>query len=131
MNLKQKWKNLKIHSYYYVPVCPVCGSQMTGRFILDHRTNDINYIINDALKHGELVRPVGEIPEHKNAFCVECDNEWLADIKFMFISKNQLSEEKRERNTYEILKERIEEQEAIDSQKSRLARHITGFIGKI
>ena len=111
---------MKIKSlYYYVPPCPTCGSHMTGRFVKDHRTNDIEWVIDNSLKHGELVRPMPEIPPYADAFCAECDYEWFADIHHTWVTNAELKLQKTERHTNEILAARYAAERQKEKEKKR------------
>ena len=133
MNIKEKLRELPIRPYYNIPQCPYCGSRMSGRYVKNHRYNDISYVITDALKHGELVKAVPEVPEYFNVFCVECKAEWHHDVKLSFISTEQLNNEKKSRFTEEILAERMESEAEETEQRRRVPvlGTIAGFIGKI
>ena len=133
MNIKEFIRKLKVRPYYYIPPCPYCESGMTGRYVKNHRYNDINYVITDALRHGELVKAVPEVPDYLNVFCVECKKEWHHDVKLSLISTDQLAEERRARYTEEILAERMDsELEALANKKAHpIWGTLTGFIGKI
>lgn len=62
-----------------VPICPRCGSEKTGRYILYNNPNIS--IVEKYLRKGERIRPVADIilPYH-NCYCEECRNEWHGDI---------------------------------------------------
>ena len=47
--------------YYYVPSCPKCGSVITGRFVRARNDNDADWIIDESLRHGEIVSPVPKV----------------------------------------------------------------------
>lgn len=87
------------HLYYYVPPCPVCGSRMTGRYVLQPRAAaDARYVELESLKHGELVRFVFEIPKN-NAYCEECGHEWHENVEAKFYDKTFINEEIQARGT--------------------------------
>lgn len=129
--LNEKLNSLQILPYYYVPECPLCMSGMTGRIVKNHRHNDIEYVITESLKHGELVKPLPEIPKNKNAFCLRCGHEWNADIEFRLISINEMREEKAARFTNDILAAKMEEENEKEGKKKRIPifSTIKGFVG--
>lgn len=94
--------------YYYVPPCPCCHGFVTGRYVLSHNEKDDIWVTTEALKHGEIVEAVPEIPEN-NAFCLECDFEWKQKVKTSWFSLSQIRHEKMVRFTHEILREKEEE----------------------
>lgn len=120
--------------YYYVPNCPQCGSRMTGRFMKLPSAYEADWIINESLRNGELVCLVPEVLNH-NAYCVECDHTWYADIKVLFLRPEQINIEKIERHTNEILKIRYDNLNEVKKQKKAkhgfVFNHVTNFIGKV
>lgn len=105
------------HPYYYVPQCPVCGSRITGRLVKDHRNTDIEWVIQTALKHGELVRPMPELPPYADAFCAVCQNEWFAGVHLHWMTAEEIQQEKKIRGTtYMLARMR---QEEIDKNRTR------------
>lgn len=123
-------KNIPIKPYYYVPPCPNCDSNFTGRFVRNHRNTERDWIINEALRHGELVKPMNDMPVYSNAFCLNCGNIWRANIKFILISADEMRKEKLKRGTAPILEERYEEIRKRD-ENSNVFGFIGKFIGKI
>lgn len=119
--------------YYYVAPCPKCGSRMTGRFIRDHRTNDITWVIQSALRHGELVRAMPELPQYADSFCLSCDNVWFSNNGLRWFTADQIREEKRARHTIEILAAMLQRAHEEEAKKKRIpvVSDIRGFIGKI
>ena len=103
---KGKIKNLIKKPYYYVPPCPSCGSHVTGRFVRMRGQNDNDWMINEALKNGELISLVPEVL-NKTAYCVECDYTWYTDIQLKFLNNEQIKEQKTERYTNEALTMRM------------------------
>lgn len=125
-----KIKNLIKKPYYYVPPCPVCHSDMTGHYVLaqNHRKNDIEWMINDSLKNGELIKLVNRIDE-QNCFCVICQTEWYSDISMQFKSLNYIEKEKEKRHTEEILEDRLSE---VKKAKAKgLIGLFINFVGKL
>jgi hypothetical protein len=116
--------------YYYVPPCPVCGSAVTGRLVSDHRYNEIQWMINDALKNGELIRPVPKIGA-QNCFCLSCGSEWYTETRLMMFSRDQIEEQKKIRHTDEILRQRADEIRENDGGKGKgVLGLFTNFMGK-
>lgn len=122
--------NIKFKLYYYVPPCPLCGSPVTGRYVKLHRDVDTEWQINESLRHGELIKALNEVPI-RNCFCINCGYEWNYDAKAIFISQNELNEEKKKRHTIDILNKCIEEQKSEERKNHSLFKPIKKFIGKI
>lgn len=108
-NLIHIYKKLVHKAYYYVPDCPECGSHRTGRFFKDRLTADTDWIINDALKNGELMEPAPEIDPEKQLFCLDCCHTWTEPVYMRLLSLNEIEEEKRRRGTFDILKAKADE----------------------
>ncbi len=116
--------------YYDVPVCPKCGSPVTGRFVQMHRKTETDWMINESLRNGELVKPADDIPGLLNAFCLECGYVWGADISIRMLSLKQIDEQKRIRHTSQILEERMEE-EANRKKLGGPIGAVSRFVGKL
>ena len=85
--------------YYYVPPCPACGSRITGRYVRRPSSKwDMEYVYEDSLKHGELVKMAERVPI-ANAYCEECGNEWPQHLGLKILPAWQVEEEKKIRNT--------------------------------
>ena len=91
--------------YHYVPPCPRCNSQKTGRFIYMATTNNIDKIISSRMLKGELVKIIPGITEsqYENAYCEECGCEWHANIENLWLNQEQILKERCDRG---ITKER-------------------------
>lgn len=119
------------HLYYYVPPCPVCGSNMTGRYIKSHRETDSEWQLEESLKHGELIR-LQYVPMQYNCFCQICGFNWIGDIKPRFLNLDEIQMEKELRHTREILNQKMEEdREEEKKKKHSIFSPIAKFIGKI
>ena len=104
-------------AYYNVPKCPACNSRMTGRYIKS--SDEDEQIIEDALRNGELVKPIKiAIPEN-NCFCIDCGFEWAQEIPVSFVTSNQIAIEGAERGTFEILAARQIEKDEKEESKIR------------
>lgn len=125
-DIKHKIKSIIKKPYYFVPPCPVCNSAMTGRYVPMHRDNDIEWIINDSLKNGELVKPVNKISE-QNCFCVVCQSEWYSDVHMELMSLDFIEKEKEKRHTAEILEDRMSE----EKKSKGLIGLFINFVGKL
>ncbi len=88
-----------LHVYYYVPPCPNCGQDQTGRYVKEP-LYDKGLTTEESLRHGEIVREIDRVPE-KNCFCEVCGFEWHAYISSSLISTERLSLEKKKRQTTE------------------------------
>lgn len=85
--------------YYYVPPCPECGSNITGRYVRKPFTKaDIRYVKNESLKHGEIIRMTEKVPV-ANAFCETCGHEWPEHIYARIVPMWMAEEEKTKRRT--------------------------------
>lgn len=120
--------------YYYVPPCPACKSYLTGRFVLLHRNIETEWMIDEALRNGEIINPQPEIPRH-NAFCLNCDYTWLEDIRLKLFTIARISEEKENRSTNIILKDRYlknnEAEKERNQKRSAIIKPFIKFIGKL
>lgn len=87
--------------YYFVPPCPHCGSPITGRYLRMwlYRAE----IIEDALKQGELVKPVCNKSQHRHAFCIDCGHEWVEDVPLGWLTLNEIKHQKAIRHTDDYL----------------------------
>lgn len=85
--------------YHYVPPCPRCNSQKTGRFIYMATTNNIDKIISSRMLKGELVKIIPGITEsqYENAYCEECGCEWHANIDILLLDQENISKEMSKR----------------------------------
>lgn len=125
--------NLLYQLYYDVEPCPACNSKKTGRFVKFHGEEGTTWIINESLRHGELVHPLPEIP-FNNLFCADCGNEWNGNVKLKLYSKNKIAQEKKARGTEEILMHNyavIREKEKEYQSKHRILGKIKKIIGPI
>ena len=88
-----------LRTYHYVPPCPKCGSKKTGRYIYVLNTININKLIADNLKCGELTKPVVGFGDdiEVNAYCEECDTQWFAKIEEFPLSKKIIEKESKDR----------------------------------
>lgn len=121
--------------YYYVPSCPVCGSKQTGRLLPSHGKYNNGWIEKESLKNGEIVHMMEEIPEDVNAFCLNCDAMWQADIKTKFLNHREIEDEKRNRGTaalYSIYMEKmLDDKTALQKSRGPIVNLIANFIGHI
>jgi len=116
--------------YYDVPPCPVCQCPATGRFVKQRRDTVADWQIVEALRHGELIRPVEEMTR-KNCFCINCDYEWIGIIELKLLSLEQIEEEKNKRLTREILNEKAVEARALKRSDHSVLKPMKGFMGKL
>ena len=116
--------------YYYVPACPYCGCPATGRYVKMHLDTDTEWMINEALKNGELVKPLSEIGEN-NVFCLDCGHEWKYPISVRMISLDRLAEEKKKRLTVQILTQRLNEDRENEKKNAVKFKGIRRFINNI
>lgn len=117
-------------AYYNVPKCPACNSRMTGRYIKS--SGEDEQIIEDALKNGELVKPVKVAIPQDNCFCIDCGFEWSQEIPVSFVTSKKIAIEGIERGTFEILAARQHEKEEKEEHKKRkmeAVKHIRNMLG--
>lgn len=92
--------------YHYVPPCPLCGSEVTGRYVkkpswfIIYEEYDMDYAAKEYLKAGELVRFVDFRPEDR-CFCAECGHTWEQHIEPGLYKKETIENEKRKRHIEE------------------------------
>lgn len=127
----EKLKDIVKVPYYYVGACPNCDSEATGRFIPYYRDADLDYVIQNSLKNGELVA-VGDEHEHGNLFCNDCGNVWYGPVKRVFLSLNEIEYQRFVRDTDRILAERkaIKEQEET-TEKGGVMTAYKKFMGRL
>lgn len=128
--IKEKFKENVRMPYYYVPECPICGSRMTGRYMRYLGDTSSEWQVNEALRNGELVDIVNEVP-WKNCFCCQCDYEWHEDIKMKMKTLKEIGEEKKARGTINILNNRMKEEKIRRQNDHGLFKGFRRFIGKI
>lgn len=128
--IKERLNKIIHRTYYYVPPCPFCGSPITGYFVKLRRENDIQWQINECLRHGELIEPVEEMSD-KNCFCTECGAEFKAAIETKFLSQEEIDKEKTRRMTRRILNLRIDEAREEYRNDHSAFKLFKRFVGKI
>lgn len=117
--------------YYYISPCPCCNSKMTGYFVKAHRHVEIEWMTNEALRNGELIKPQVEIP-FKNVFCIECGYTWHEVVSLHFFSLERIKQEKKNRFTNEILSDRYTAiAEEKKSERSNILTPFKRFVGKL
>ena len=115
--------------YYYIPPCPVCGSEVTGRIVSgSHRATERDWMINEALRNGEIMLPSLEDTDD-NCFCVECGATWYHMISMQMFTLDQINKEKKKRGTAPVLSERYAEIEKREEESPRGT--VAKFIGKL
>lgn len=116
-DITKKFKKLLRKPYYFVPPCPKCGSRATGRYVRESSSSD--WIIGEALRHGELVRPAKG--KENVAFCLECNYEWSEYIQMEWFTLEEIEEEKSARMTEPILQEyKLEQRKERKKEKGGL-----------
>lgn len=105
------------HIYYYMPPCPVCGSEITGRYVSTPYIKKDSMVI-ESLKKGEIVELKKRVPE-KNAFCTSCGFQWKEEPRVVLINDDELDAEIARRKTELRLNDYIE-QHHIDVDKKPL-----------
>ena len=95
MKISMILKYLLNKETYITPVCPKCGSPITGRIIVLGTNSNVDRFKRKYLKSGEYIKPrLYQCNQGSpNAFCVHCGNEWSEDdIKIVFPTKKELRE---------------------------------------
>ncbi len=81
------------------PVCPKCGSNITGHMINGSHNTNIEAKRKFHLRLGEYIKlnlSHGQIYGSPNVFCVNCGNEWLSDdIEYKHFSRAELKQHKK------------------------------------
>ena len=112
--------------YYYIPPCPVCGSNRTGRYVkrpILHSEKDLRYLIEESLSHGELIR-ICEKEPIENAYCEECGHEWPEHVYARLWDTERIEEQKKLRGT---AKKYAKFQSENPRQKKTLIKKIIGL----
>ena len=121
--------------YYYVPPCPVCGSRQTGRFTRSKDAYNDNWSIREALKNGEYLTPIVDPPEDVNAYCLECEHIWKAEIEVLMLNKDEIRNEMKSRQTPGVVHALTLEKREQDAEKSKhrgfIVDHIAKFVGHL
>ena len=113
--------------HYNVPPCPECGSRKTGRYVRrPFFEKDALYMERESFRNGELIRMVDRVPV-KNAYCEDCGHEWAQQINLSFFNREEVEEEKRERDTTEKY---LKTEEEYRKQKKGLLGIAAGLFGK-
>lgn len=115
--------------YYDVPCCPKCNSYITGHFIKAGSDDNTEWMVEQSLKHAEIVVPVAELCDD-NCICFSCNHTWYGDIPLRIISKYTQEQEKRKRHTKEILNERYKQMKE-NSGNKKDGNFITRYVGHI
>ena len=124
--LQEAYRNKLKMPYYYVPACPKCGSYITGRFVRARNDNDADWIIDESLRHGEIVSPVPKVLS-ENCFCCECNTTFSGNVEMKWLSMNELDAEKLKRDIYAIWQERHENEDERKDKRSffsKIADHL-------
>lgn len=133
-SVKNLFKKMIRKPYYYVSPCPLCESKVTGRFVPMHHATEMNWIIEESLKNGEIVSATNEIDEH-NCFCMECDATWYEPIPIKLFTLARIDEERKNRLTEEFLNELHNPDSENEAKINRKAKGISGlfinFVGKL
>lgn len=92
--------------YYYVGKCPHCGSMVTGRYVKAARKTDNEWMLDQALKNGEILKTIPELIG-ANCFCLECGQNFSYPVQRKMLTLAEIKEEKLQRHTIEILNDRL------------------------
>lgn len=114
------------HNYIYVPPCPCCGSEATGRYVKQKKYDkDNKWMIEESYRNGEIIALVPEIGE-KNAFCFNCEYTWRARMQNVWLTKDELFHEKQVRGTMDIL----DTLNSVGDEKKKKDNILIRFMGK-
>lgn len=131
---KEQFSLLKyIPSFHYeVPDCPCCGSNKTGRYIkaAPISENSDDWMILNAVKSGEYVKPVHIVPDH-NCFCMSCGFEWAQDIPLKIISRYRRNLIKKEKGLNALENEIIGEKKNERKNDKGALKGIKHFISSL
>ncbi len=96
--------------YYYVPPCPRCGSEVTGRYVKQYNSDYSSKIVEDGLRHGEIIKVIPSRTQN-NCFCLECNYEWGEMLHPKLIKDDELMEEIQKRHINELAEALMEKPE--------------------
>lgn len=111
--------------YYYMPPCPKCGSECTGRYVSPPYVNK-HYTMLESLKNGELVRYIKNVPV-KNAYCEECGFEWKESPRLLRLSPEEKEEEIARRKTERKAEEYMQKNKIDPNKKPFLGGLFSGL----
>ncbi len=114
--------------YYYVGECPYCGSAITGRYVKARRVTENEWIIDEGLKNGELIKTIPELLG-ANCFCLECGTNFSYPVHMKMVSLEEIKQEKIKRHTIELLGERLSDD--YHQKADGLLGTFINFVGKI
>ena len=128
MNIIEKLQEIKCRPYYYVGPCPHCNSEITGRYIAYRGQREMQWVIDESLRNGEIVYPVAEKMD-KNCYCLECGESFNYPVELSLYSIKEVKKEKLKRHTAELLAERMQDD---DHKKAKgIFAPFVNFVGKI
>lgn len=131
-NIFKKLRGIIRLPYYFVPACPVCGSERTGRYVKFRSEFDDRNASKTTLKNGELIAFTNKVDTEANFFCLDCGCEWSEYSPVKLLSLEEIDKEKKKRCTNEMLDALIEsEQEEKAKKKKGIFSSIRGFIGHL
>lgn len=107
--------------YYYMPPCPRCKSEVTGRYLKTPFVKK-DLMMIESLSNGEIIKFAKKIPE-KNAFCCTCGFAWNEDPRLVRITPEEKEAEIYRRGTEALMNKYIEDNHVVLQKK-----HILGGI---
>ena len=114
---KTHFKRFIYKFYYYVPPCPVCNSNMTGKFMRELSSKYENdWRLKTCLKNGEII--ASSSTNKNTCFCLNCGNEWNGTISLKLWNKDKISEQKKIRKT-DIMLENLNNEKMAENNKKR------------
>lgn len=136
--------HMKKNIYFEVPVCPCCGSPITGRkeslysgdftdkmFLSDRKggiqkifnsftPEDLDKMYRKKLNKGEIVLyTMSPIKEGKNCFCLDCGFEWKERVEGKYVDNDYIEEQKEKREVFQLIDLYNEEHFADEDDKKK------------
>lgn len=111
-------------AYYYMPPCPQCGSEVTGRYLKKPFMNS-DYTMIESLKNGELIRFCKKVPD-KNAYCEDCGFTWHELPRFVWLTSEEKDGEVARRGAEKKLAEYVKDRRL--DQKPKVRGFFSGWI---
>jgi hypothetical protein len=82
---------IKYIRHHKTPICPRCGSNQTGRFVL-YTGLQQERVIGKYLKNAEFVIPVTDQLSENNLFCFNCGIQWRGTITIQYLSRQEFND---------------------------------------
>ena len=109
---------IDLYPDYRVSKCPVCSSEVTGRYIRKPSSGGEKIVI-DGLNNNEIIKITSDYCRDR-CFCLECSAEWQEYVPLTLIKRDQLAEEGRKRHIDELKAALIEPEEKEQPKTKRI-----------